>query len=106
MVEPLDFEEQKNGSAELLVENGAANGVGSDGDDNEGDDQAQLPSSFYSQVPFQSQVMLNGGNLGDDEEDQRLELFQMSTLLHNEKMAPELLPFQFSLVEKILRMIS
>jgi len=30
----------------------------------------------------------------------------MMTLLHNEKMAPELLPFQFSLVEKMLRLIS
>ena len=30
----------------------------------------------------------------------------MIALLHNEKMAPELLPFQFSLVETVLRMIS
>lgn len=27
-------------------------------------------------------------------------------LLHNEKMAPELLPFQFSLIETLLRLIS
>ena len=52
--------------------------------------------------------MLNGGRVGGDDEGegQHLELFQMINLLHNEKMAPELLPFQFSLVEKILRMIS
>ena len=30
----------------------------------------------------------------------------MITLLHNEKMAPELLPFQFSLVESMLRQVS
>ena len=30
----------------------------------------------------------------------------MNTLLQNEKMAPELLPFQFSLVESMLRLIS
>lgn len=30
----------------------------------------------------------------------------MITLLHNEKMAPELLPFQFNLVDRVLRMIS
>ena len=30
----------------------------------------------------------------------------MIALLHNERMAPELLPFQFSLVEKILRQVS
>ena len=92
-----DDEEYKN---DVVNENeGNENGE-------EEDNQAQIPSSFYSQVPYSSQMMLNNARGGDEEEDQNLELFQMITLLHNEKMAPELLPFQFSLVEKVLRMIS
>jgi len=44
---------------------------------------------------------------GDEGEDQQsLLLFQMITLMHNEKMAPELLPFQFALVESVMRLIS
>ena len=42
----------------------------------------------------------------DNSYEQRLKLFQMNTLLHNEKMAPELLPFQFELVESLLRLVS
>jgi len=51
--------------------------------------------------------MLKGAKAGDgDEPGLNLHLFQMMGLLHNEKMAPELLPFQFSLIETLLRLIS
>ena len=56
MVEARQFldndesEEQKEASADLLVENNAAAAGG--GSEEEGDN---LPSSFYSQVPFSSQ---------------------------------------------------
>jgi len=51
--------------------------------------------------------MMNGAKAADgDESGQNLHLAQMMGLLHNEKMAPELLPFQFSLIETLLRLIS
>lgn len=102
MVEAQDFqEEQKNNeSSDLLVNNGNA-------DEASDADPVNQPSSFYSQIPFSSQQMLNGAKAADgDEEGQNLHLFQMMGLLHNEKMAPELLPFQFSLIETLLRLIS
>ena len=83
----------------LLHQNGA-------NDESDGDGEVQA-SSFFSQVPFSSQQMLNGARVGPDAEGEpQLELFQMIALLHNEKAAPELLPFQFPLVESILRLIS
>ena len=63
------------------------------------------PSSFYSQMPFSSQQLLNGRIGEQDEQIEGLDLHRMMQLLHNERMAPELLPFQFSLVETILRLI-
>ena len=68
--------------------------MNNDGADNsdEAEEVGQQPnSSFYSQMPYLSQQMLAGAD--GSEGEQRLELFQMTTLLHNEKMAPELLPF-------------
>ena len=78
------------------------NGQFDDADDEEG---AELqPSAFFSQMPYSSQQLING-RMGEEAPAEGIELHQMITLLHNERMAPELLPFQFKLVENILRII-
>ena len=56
-------------------------------------------------MPYSSQQLVNGRMGEEGAAAEGIELHQMTTLLHNERMAPELLPFQFSLVETILRLI-
>ena len=64
MVEARDFEseEQQPVQSGLLDENGVAL---SEGESDE--DPNQLPSAFFSQIPFNSQQMLNGGRVGKEE---------------------------------------